>query len=576
MSDPSPELSPSARLRRHDLDALRAFAMLLGIALHASLSFSTLPWIVHDTRQSELYSLFMMAVHGFRMPLFFLVSGFFTAMLWRRRGLAALLKQRAVRILIPCLAGLVTIIPMVSWVSAWAIQHAVPVVVTDDGSIVAAVRLRDSAALRARVGTGLDINKGDASFGVAPLGWAVMLGESDSAAVLMDAGANVKAANADGSTPLHSAAFLGQPKLAALLLKHGADANVRNQVGQTPLDSTTVDWDTTQFIAKLLQIPVGTEAEIDAGRAEVRRLLEPITRSTDDAQRAGGSDAASGGGIVKAYRRFLDSDRLSVAVAGGNFNLIRTPVFHHLWFLWFLCWLVPIFALVAWGAERFDVSRVPRGLLHSPACYIWLLPLTLIPQWFMGIDGPMFGPDTSTGILPMPHLLSYYGIFFGFGALYYDANDDEGRLGRRWWFLLPLALIVALPVGLVPLVPRPVTAAAQVVYAWAMSLGTLGLFRRLLKRERPWVRYVSDSSYWLYLTHVPLVIVAQVVVAPWPLPSFIKFVLVCSVVTAILLLLYQAFVRYTWIGVILNGPRTRPRSTTLTRPTLADQTAGAG
>jgi Acyltransferase family/Ankyrin repeats (3 copies) len=363
-SDPSPELTASARLRRHDLDALRAFAMLLGIALHASLSFSTLPWIAHDTRQSELYSLFMMAVHGFRMPLFFLVSGFFTAMLWRRRGLAALIKQRAVRILIPCLAGLVTIIPMVSWVSAWAIQHAVPVVVTDDGSIVAAVRLRDSAALRARVGTGLDINKGDASFGVAPLGWAVMLGESDSAAVLMDAGANVKAANSDGSTPLHSAALLERPKLAALLLEHGADASSRNQAGQTALDSTTVDWDTTQFIAKLLQIPVGTEAEIDAGRAEVRRLLEPITRSTDDAQRAGGSVAASGGGIVKAYRRFLDSDRLSVAVAGGKFNLIRTPVFHHLWFLWFLCWLVPIFALVAWGAERFDGSRVPRGLLH--------------------------------------------------------------------------------------------------------------------------------------------------------------------------------------------------------------------
>ena len=88
-SAPSVDLTPSANLRRHDLDALRAFAMLLGIALHASLSFSTIPWVVHDSRQSELYSTFMLAVHGFRMPLFFLVSGFFTAMLcagegWRR------------------------------------------------------------------------------------------------------------------------------------------------------------------------------------------------------------------------------------------------------------------------------------------------------------------------------------------------------------------------------------------------------------------------------------------------------------------------------------------------------------
>ncbi|MGH7139256.1 MAG: acyltransferase family protein, partial [Pirellulales bacterium] len=167
--------------------------------------------------------------------------------------------------------------------------------------------------------------------------------------------------------------------------------------------------------------------------------------------------------------------------------------------------------------------------------------------------------DTSIGLLPLPHLLFYYGIFFGFGAVYYDAHDDEGRLGRRWWFLLPFALIVALPVGLVPLLPRPITAMAQVVYAWAMSFGMLGLFRRVLRRERPWVRYVSDSSYWLYLTHVPLVIAAQVIVAPWPLPSYAKFVLVCGVVTGVLLLSYQLLVRYTWIGLVLNGPRTRPR-----------------
>ena len=41
-SVPSVDVTPSASVRLHDLDALRAFAMLLGIALHASLSFSTL------------------------------------------------------------------------------------------------------------------------------------------------------------------------------------------------------------------------------------------------------------------------------------------------------------------------------------------------------------------------------------------------------------------------------------------------------------------------------------------------------------------------------------------------------
>jgi peptidoglycan/LPS O-acetylase OafA/YrhL len=571
----SVELTSSASLRRHDLDAVRAFAMLLGIALHASLSFSTLPWVVRDTRQSELYSLFMMGVHGFRMPLFFLVSGFFTAMLWRRRGLAALLKQRAVRILLPCFVGLMTIIPLVNWVSAWAIANAVPVVAPDDGSIAAAVRSGNTTALRERLQSGLDVNKPDASIGVTPLAWAAMLGDADSTKVLIDGGADVKATTSDGSTPLHSAAFLGRAKVVAVLLEHGADANARALAGQTPLDNTTVGWDMTQFIAKMLLIPIGTEADLDAGRAEVRRLLEPITQTRSDETQGGASAAGSGGGLVKAYRRFLASDRWTVHAFGTSLDLIRTPVFHHLWFLWFLCWLVPIFAATAWAAERLRLPRVPRGLLHTPVSYLWLLPLLFIPQWFMGIDAPSFGPDTSIAIVPMPHLLLYYGIFFGFGALYFDANDDEGRLGRRWWFLLPFALIIVFPVALATLPLRPVTAAAQVVYAWFMSFGTMGLFRRVLTRERSWVRYISDSSYWLYLAHVPLVIAGQAIVAPWPLPSHLKFALLLGVVTAILLLSYQLFVRYTWIGVVLNGPRTRPRDRA-SRSALAEPVRVAG
>ena len=58
--------------RRHDLDALRAIAMLLGIVLHVALSFSTIPWLVTDSRTSRFYNVLFSAIHGFRMPLFFM------------------------------------------------------------------------------------------------------------------------------------------------------------------------------------------------------------------------------------------------------------------------------------------------------------------------------------------------------------------------------------------------------------------------------------------------------------------------------------------------------------------------
>jgi peptidoglycan/LPS O-acetylase OafA/YrhL len=247
-----------------------------------------------------------------------------------------------------------------------------------------------------------------------------------------------------------------------------------------------------------------------------------------------------------------------VNIGREPFHLVLTPVFDHLWFLWFLCWMVPAFAAVAWCVDRWRWAGPPREAILSPSRFLWLLPLTLIPEWFMGLGSPSFGPDTSIGILPMPHVLLYYGIFFGFGALYYESRDVEGRLGRLWPVLLPAAFLVALPVAVVSMGYRPVTIVAQAVYAWAMSFGLMGLFRRVVPRENKAIRYVSDASYWLYLAHLPLIIAAQAFVRDWPFPAGLKFLLVGTVVTGFLLLTYQTLVRYTWLGALLNGPRTRP------------------
>ena len=99
--------------RFHDLDALRGYAMLLGIVLHGLMSFIVIPfWPAQDRYQStEVVGAILLFIHGFRLPLFFLISGFFTAMLWRKRGLRGLFKQRAFRILIPLMLGTI-----VTWV----------------------------------------------------------------------------------------------------------------------------------------------------------------------------------------------------------------------------------------------------------------------------------------------------------------------------------------------------------------------------------------------------------------------------------------------------------------------------
>ena len=98
----------------------------------------------------------------------------------------------------------------------------------------------------------------------------------------------------------------------------------------------------------------------------------------------------------------------------------------------------------------------------------------------------------------------------------------------------------------------------QVAYAWLAIVALMGLFRAILSTERRGVRYLSDSAYFLYLAHLPLVILAQIWIRNWDLPAPSSSVGLLTAVTVLLLVTYQLFVRYTPIGTLLNGARSRP------------------
>ena len=500
-----PTTTASGAKRWHDLDALRGFAMLLGIALHASLSFFPWVWAVQDSTASYdgVFDEFFHAVHGFRMPLFFLLSGLFTAMLWRRRGLQNLLTHRLRRIAIPLAIGMVTIVPAVSWSVSWAIDNGVEDYIEEHADIWA----------------------------------AVFFGNADAVETLLDRGIDVNAANEDDerNTPLHIAAYTNEAAIAELLLERGADVTARSTTG-TPLD-----------YAIFSGAAEAAEVLVIAGAADPR---PPGGTWSDVPFWAAGAAEAVDGDDVLGLESWLGS-------------------LYHLWFLWFLIWLVAAFALGAVLVDRFGSGR------DTPARWtgwvMWLLiPLTLVPQLQMGNGGEyaVFGPDTSTGIVPIPHVLAYYGIFFAFGVLLYGRRNRHGGLlvesiGRWWPVLLPVTAFIVLPVALgLTLTWEDATwtqaSIAQVAYAWLAIVSLMGCFHFLLARERRGVRYLSDSAYWLYLIHLPMVIVAQSLVRNWDLPAGVKFVGITVVVTAIALMTYQLFVRYTPIGTLLNGKRTRP------------------
>ena len=589
--------------RRHDLDALRAFAMLLGIVLHVALAF--VPgswWVIEDVRQEDWFGLMVSAIHGFRMPLFFLMSGFFTAMLWRRRGLSMLIQHRLSRVLLPLLIALFTVVPAINCAVGFVERTSEVETVAEKPQDATETNLwkasaeGDSAAVGRYLSEGADLDIADPVFGVIPLSWAAMAGHEDVVDLLLQKGASVDARNRDGSTALHGAMFVGYPNVVRVLMKNGADVNAKNNNGETPLESAVIDLETTAYVLGLIGF------SFDADRvAEGRQEAVALIRSGEDISRQeenhpGGTGEIDTESVSQAEREEADFDfilpfywelvysdvptiRFGEEVEQGDedsgFNLIHTSVFHHLWFLRDLLWLVGFFAIYAYAADRFGWIKVLSGkLVLSLARYLWILPVTFCLQWFMGIEGlvPSFGPDTFPGLLPLPHLLLYYSLFFGFGALYYEHKDDTGEVGKGWWMALPLGVLVIFPLaidlefggfGFADLFEtgrwqRFVSVFLQAVYPWLMTFGFMGLFRVVMNKGRYAVRYVSDSSYWLYITHLPLIIMIHYTIREWEFPAILKFALLCAVATAILLLIYQAVVRYTWVGVLLNGPRRRP------------------
>ena len=104
-----PQRAPSMTSERfHSLDALRAFALLLGVCLHSAVSFVLPPglWAVGTAEPDTIPSLFVYYVHCFRMEVFFLLAGFFAHLVIEKRGLRSFLRDRFKRIVLVFLVAL--------------------------------------------------------------------------------------------------------------------------------------------------------------------------------------------------------------------------------------------------------------------------------------------------------------------------------------------------------------------------------------------------------------------------------------------------------------------------------------
>lgn len=121
-----PLTAPASGERLHALDAVRGFALSLGVIFHMTMSFmpGIQVWPVRDVETTPVLSGLFFVLHIFRMATFFLIAGYFGRLLLERRGVRNFVIDRSKRIAGPLVAFWPIVMAAIIGVAIWASLNA--------------------------------------------------------------------------------------------------------------------------------------------------------------------------------------------------------------------------------------------------------------------------------------------------------------------------------------------------------------------------------------------------------------------------------------------------------------------
>lgn len=237
----------------------------------------------------------------------------------------------------------------------------------------------------------------------------------------------------------------------------------------------------------------------------------------------------------------------------------------HLWFMFDLLWLYGVSALLI-HCRRYlpGMGTFAERLGRSLLCTWWGLLLLTAPLALIGTLYPNGIMTITMAFTPNLPELAHYGLFYAAGWVLYTQREAVlPRLQRSWvgnaliGLFAFVASLAALKAASAPgggdAYPALVTGFLYSGTAWCWSLALIGAFTRYTRRQSPWMSYLSESSYWVYLVHMLGTIGFGVVLYNAPLGFMAKMLINVTATTLVSLLSYQLFVRHSWLGAWLGG-----------------------
>ncbi len=245
-----------------------------------------------------------------------------------------------------------------------------------------------------------------------------------------------------------------------------------------------------------------------------------------------------------------------------NSSLSETPIFH-LWFLEYLLVLYGFSGLLllchSWFKIRWQRIDTLLQRLFQSRFHPILLILPTLPALFLMQKTIV---DTPLNFFIQPRLVGYYGIYFLMGwYLYRQPNililiQKHARLYLLVaLFTIPFLLFSFSVQGFYPKTLTPLLVLTRISYAlctWSLVLLFIGFFQKNFQKPSMVIRYLSEASYWIFLTHLPMIVFLQNALLDSNIPGVLRPWIVIVATLMLLLIGYQLLVRHTLLGRVLG------------------------
>lgn len=245
----------------------------------------------------------------------------------------------------------------------------------------------------------------------------------------------------------------------------------------------------------------------------------------------------------------------------GFFTLRSHSGFMHLWFLQHLLlfYFLTFMLFMFFGLRKPKITFWNGNITTTDFVLITVLITVSVSQLFNASL-----PFIWTGfIIPIPQVL-YYASFFALGWILENNRSLLISFQNKYKIFLILGSLLSIVV--LYLLNTNDSATRFSTYNIALKLlfavqtvllivGFLGLFTSIFKKQNPFWRYIADAAYWVYLIHLPLVLTTQLVLVNSSVPGILRFLIVIVISLVISFLTYHYWVRFTWVGLMLNGKR---------------------